>query len=150
VLGVSYDDAEAYAAWRTARDRPLGGRGVYGLPTLAEWTFAAGHYGRRWVWGNRMRPKWCKSCFSRRHALPEPGLRYPRDESPYGLLDMAGSVAEWLDDWYDRSQNLRRIEGGSWAWAKMDYFRVWGAQGWAPGTTGDETGFRLVLREAAR
>ncbi len=150
VLGVSYEDAVEYASWRTARDRPLGGRGVYALPTLEEWLQAGGRDNRPWVCGSRMRPKWTKSCYARRRAYPEPGLRFPRDESPLGVFDMAGSVAEWTDDLYDRAQGTRRVAGGCWAWSKMDLFQIWGGQGWAPQIAGDETGFRLVLREAAR
>ena len=150
VLGVSCEDAFEYAAWRTARDRPLGGRGVYALPNLPEWLEAGGRDGRLWVCGHRMRPKWTKSCFSRRRAYPEPGLRFPRDESPMGVFDLAGSVAEWTDDLYDPAQGMKRVAGGCWAWGKMDWFQMWAGQGWPPALAGDETGFRLVLREAAK
>jgi formylglycine-generating enzyme required for sulfatase activity len=152
ILGVSHADAAAYAAWRTARERPLGGAGAYGLPDLDEWLCAgAGYYGTRYyVFGNEIRPKWIKSCFSRRRAGPEPGLRFARDESLFGVHDMAGSVAEWCDEWYDPERRYRRVAGGSWAWGKLEQFKVWGGQGWRPDSAGDETGFRLVLREAAK
>ncbi len=148
VLGISWEDAVEYAAWRTARDRPLGGRGTYGIPNLAEWLHAGGHDSRLYVWGHRMRPKWAKSCYARRRAYPEPGLRFPRDESPFGVFDMAGSAAEWCDDLYDPAQGTRRIVGGCWAWSKMELFETYSGQGWPPSEAGDETGFRLVIREA--
>jgi hypothetical protein len=150
VIGVSFDDARAYAAWRTARDRPLGGRGVYALPTLEAWLEAVGRDTRTFVCGDRMLPKWTKSCYARRRAAPEPGLRFPRDESALGVFDMAGSVAEWIDDVYDADRGTRRVAGGCWAWGKMELFRIWTAEGWNPSATGDETGFRLMLREAPR
>jgi hypothetical protein len=152
VLGVSHEDALAYAAWRTRRDRPLGGRGAYALPTLREWLAAGGNAAdqRYFVFGARIRPWWVKSCFSGPRPAPEPVLRYPRDESPYAIHDMAGSVAEWCEDWFDRDKGTRRVAGGSWAWGTLESFKLWGAQGWSPRTAGDETGFRLVLREETR
>ena len=147
VIGVSFEDAAAYAAWRTGRERPLGGRGVYALPDMAEWTRAAGNGDRFYTFGNRFRPGWMKSCFSRPRAFPEPVLRFPVDESPAGVFDMAGGAAEWVDDWYDRPRGLRRLASGCWAWADPATFRIWGGIGWYPSMAGDEAGFRLVLRE---
>nr|NIM18087.1 SUMF1/EgtB/PvdO family nonheme iron enzyme [Candidatus Aminicenantes bacterium]NIM84702.1 SUMF1/EgtB/PvdO family nonheme iron enzyme [Candidatus Aminicenantes bacterium]NIN24201.1 SUMF1/EgtB/PvdO family nonheme iron enzyme [Candidatus Aminicenantes bacterium]NIN47926.1 SUMF1/EgtB/PvdO family nonheme iron enzyme [Candidatus Aminicenantes bacterium]NIN87827.1 SUMF1/EgtB/PvdO family nonheme iron enzyme [Candidatus Aminicenantes bacterium] len=58
-----------------------------------------------------------------------PAGSYPRGESPYGILDMAGNVWDWCNDWYadDYYKNLpyknpqgpesgttRVIRGGSW------------------------------------
>ncbi|MEM7261287.1 MAG: SUMF1/EgtB/PvdO family nonheme iron enzyme, partial [Planctomycetota bacterium] len=49
IFSVTYDDAEAYCAWRSERD----GR-QYGLPTDEEWEKAArGTDGRLFPWGDR-------------------------------------------------------------------------------------------------
>jgi formylglycine-generating enzyme required for sulfatase activity len=142
VLGVSWHDAQAYAAWRT-KHAPAGV--TYRLPTLAEWdrTGCGGSTNRSYPWGNRFRPKWTKSCYAQRTAVPEPVLRYPIDESVHGVYDMAGGAREWLQGWFDESKGLRAIAGGSWANAQPDRFKFWG-EGLLPDLASGVLGFRLV------
>lgn len=91
VYGVTWYGAEEYC-------RTLGRR----LPTEAEWERAArGGDGRLFPWGN---------IFSEANAntrIPVdgppgtvPATDYALAQNPYGLLNMAGNVAEWVDDWY--------------------------------------------------
>ncbi|HKE00134.1 MAG TPA: SUMF1/EgtB/PvdO family nonheme iron enzyme, partial [Planctomycetota bacterium] len=66
VLGVSFDDATAYAEWRTARAREAGERWVYGLPTEDEWEKAArGVDGRAFAWGNVFDWRLCRAAWTR-------------------------------------------------------------------------------------
>ncbi len=146
VLGVSYDDAEAYARWRTRRD-PAGR--VFEIPRLPEVEAAGrGPGARDFVFGNVFRPKWMKSCFAKKQAGPEPVFSYPVDESPAGAFDMSGSVYEWCDSWFDEGRGLKRLTGGAWGQAKPEIFRMYGGCGYPHDVATDECGIRLVIRGA--
>ncbi len=89
MTNVTWYGAQAYC-------QALGRR----LPTESEWERAArGDLGYIFPWGNTWSPD---NSATRRSTTQEkaPVTAFPTGASPFGVLNMAGNVAEWVGDWY--------------------------------------------------
>jgi formylglycine-generating enzyme len=102
VVGVDWWDAYAYARWAGKR-----------LPDEVEWEKAArGKDGRNWPWGNVFDFKFCNSGGYEpkgreaadkgmsRFVYAAPVKSFPAGASVFGCINMAGNVAEWVNDLY--------------------------------------------------
>jgi sulfatase modifying factor 1 len=126
---VSWYDAVNFLQWCGLR-----------LPTEAEWEKAlrGGLYldgdqtkkkpnpmpERRYPWGNESPD--AEGIFRCNFDGEQDGFAYtapvgnfPKFNSPYGICDLAGNVAEWTLDWYSTSfhvglDGFRLVRGGSW------------------------------------
>ncbi|NXE84614.1 SUMF2 enzyme, partial [Cochlearius cochlearius] len=121
VLHVSWNDAQAFCAWKGKR-----------LPSEEEWEFAArgGLEQRAYPWGNKFQPNrtnlW-QGDFPRGDTA-EDGYHgvSPVDAFPpqnnYGLYDLLGNTWEWTASEYlppglssrQRAQNMKVLRGASW------------------------------------
>jgi formylglycine-generating enzyme required for sulfatase activity len=120
VAGISWNQAIKYA-------QLVGKR----LPTEAEWEKAARSTdGREYPWGDEFNASNCNSLESQLGATTRVGERL-EGASAYGVMDMAGNVAEWTFDWYDRypgnrdvakdyGQVYRVVRGGGFTSEKFD------------------------------
>ncbi len=141
VLGISYYDAKAFAAWLTKRHA---GTGIeFDLPTATEWS-AASHSPGFYPFGNHFMPHWTSCCFSRPSPGLEPVLSYPTDETAMGVFDMSGSVFEWLD--HDNHGGGKSVAGGAFNEGDRALFRVTHKTPRPPDYIGTNVGFRLVAR----
>ena len=124
------------------------------MPTEEQWEKAArGNSGRDYPWGNDLdcsRANWGNfdnegPCAGKNPGRPVAVGSYPQGASPYGVLDMAGNVWEWVADRYNRDPSRRVVRGGSCC----SYFvepRAANRNAWDPSYRDADLGFRCVSR----
>jgi formylglycine-generating enzyme required for sulfatase activity len=104
VTWVSLEDARAYAAWAGKR-----------LPHEWEWQYAAqGTDGRAYPWGNEWDPSAVPAPDTGRNMrAPDNVDAHPRGASPFGVMDLAGNVWQWTEEFTDEHTRAAILRGGS-------------------------------------
>ena len=162
VVGVSWDDAQAYLAWLSGR---TGAR--YRLPSEAEWEYACragtrtafsfgdaidtslANYDGNFAWNGGPRGA-CRGGTT-------PVTRFP--PNPWGLHDMHGNVWEWVQDrmhddyagapcdgsaWEEGGDRVRRVlRGGCWLYSPH-YLRSALRNAFSAAMSNDIVGFRVA------
>jgi formylglycine-generating enzyme required for sulfatase activity len=165
VIFVNWFDARNFCNWRGMR-----------MPTEAEWEKAAGYdpvegIKRTFPWGDLFEGTLLNYCdvnctqedrdteVDDEHRDTAPAGSFPGGRSPLGILDMAGNVMEWVEDWYDRRYyaestdtnpigpldgDFKVIRGGSWL-ASQDEVRVTDRMNYDPSVSRANLGFRCAM-----
>lgn len=143
VVKVSWNDANAFCTWAGER-----------LPTEVEWEYAArGKDAFAFPYGN--------TYDSKKQNGKDSGLRgttavgsYPTGASPFGVLDMAGNVAEWTSSKPEHypgnttnsklyGDSLYILRGGGW-FSIQDQLTSFYRNSAVPTTANDDLGFRCA------
>lgn len=111
VGGVDWNDAKAYTEWLSRRTGH-----VYRLPTESEWEYAArGGSPASYPWGRTLEKDRanCGGCTSRPVGGTTLAGTYPANA--FGLFDMLGNVAEWVEDCWNDSYRGGPGDGAAWS-----------------------------------
>jgi len=145
VTYVDWFDANAYAEW-------AGGR----LPTEAEWEEAArGLKANMYPWGNA-EPDAARANYNAHLRTTSQVGQFLAGASPYGALDMAGNVWEWVNSLYQpypyrsddgrensADEGMRVVRGGSYIHPARE-IRCAYRHRFFPTARDPYTGFRIV------
>jgi formylglycine-generating enzyme required for sulfatase activity len=167
VTVVSYDDAQAFVEWLTAKEKL-----PYKLPTEAQWEYAARGgrpmatfpWGETPVDGRKANFADKNTDFEWRDRNIDDGYKYVApvgsyEANGYGLYDMAGNALEWVrdhyaEDYYRYTPEIdpegpghgenRVTKGGDWSFGPVSLrcaFRGWSRSELAF----NNTGFRVAV-----
>jgi formylglycine-generating enzyme required for sulfatase activity/class 3 adenylate cyclase len=111
ISNVSWFDAQQFIGWLSESTK----RG-FRLPSESEWEYAArGGTASRYWWGNVMKPGLadCNGCDGP-HGAVQPTKVGILPANPFGLHDIGGGVAEWVEDCWHKDYRGSPADGSAW------------------------------------
>ncbi|MEI6568613.1 MAG: SUMF1/EgtB/PvdO family nonheme iron enzyme [Verrucomicrobiota bacterium] len=164
VVKLSWDDAQAFCAWLTKKERGEGKINAtqrYRLPTDAEWSVAVGLEVEAggtpkdknmkikgvYPWGTQWPPPKGAGNYDQSRGVDDYNTTSPVgsfNPNKHGLYDMGGNVWQWCEDWFDGDQKFRVLRGASWNNYDPDYL-LSSSRGLMPDIRSINFGFRCVL-----
>jgi formylglycine-generating enzyme required for sulfatase activity len=143
---ITYKQAQRYCLWVGKR-----------LPNENEWEKAArGTDGRKFAWGDASpTPEHVNICgkdcpmdwaipnWNDGYATLSPVGSFPLGNSPYGLMDVAGNVKEWVTTKEKNEPYVYFAKGASW-YSHKEQIAIYYHQIWQPGVRTDDKGARCV------
>jgi sulfatase modifying factor 1 len=147
IIEVSWYGAASFCFW-------AGGR----LPTESEWEKAArGVEGQHFPWSNEPLTGSLVTGWAIEGPTASVGT-HDIDKSPYGVFDMGGNIAEWVNDWYTSNyyadspeqnplgpeEGTHRVARGGATSPYPQDMRATVRRRYRPGTTSRAIGFRCV------
>ncbi len=143
VAGISFFDAQAYAAWWSEQTGQ-----PWGLLDEVLWEKAARGADRRlYPWGDQFDATLCHMRLSRPGtALPALVGSVESDRSVYGVRDVAGGMREWTQDPAPEYPGRRRTRGGAFD-SRAGITRIGSRLSHRETGTNMSVSFRLCRRE---
>lgn len=144
VVGVTYEQAEAYAEWLSGQ---TGSK--YRLPSDDEWEIAArAGASTIYPWGDDDPSKGKKANYkgNGKFKAPSPVGSFPDSTNAWGLVDMSGNVWEWTSSARNITDDVtttHTVKGGSWMDGPSE-LRVSNYRNVDADSNSSDIGFRLV------
>ncbi len=129
VVDINWYGARVYCYWLSCLEAAVNDKAlldsvpqlakIYRLPTEMEWEWAAGGNPdgtvRTYPWPpDRGEPSSKLANYDENVGTTTPVGSYPEGATPLGLMDMAGNVWEWMDNYEDKEKEWLALRGGSW------------------------------------
>ncbi|MBL4850111.1 MAG: formylglycine-generating enzyme family protein, partial [Planctomycetes bacterium] len=117
VVGIRFESARAYCSWLSKES----GGVSYRLPSDLEWEKAARPFPElAFPWGTHFDPgapnpvAWLHQSGPTPRPRTAPGGSRPGDRSLYGIFDLGGNAAEWVEGEFGGDRRFHVLRGGSW------------------------------------